>query len=179
MGCSRHTSWQIGSAESSTVRTTNIYPFPKMLPDRALGSGEGSPSRSARWAGVGHGQAAGSQAQQDEGADRGAGLRAVVLAQLLPGLQPHRRGVLQDQGDTTQGVCQDSRDPTRSVGRSVVRDQLTGCPGILRARRLPSYGSTTMKRAVDQDSTRGTFAFSTGPAGHRGPEGLQGQVGEG
>src|SRR5215203_327850 len=37
MGCSRHTSWQIGSAESSTVRTTNIYPFPKMLPDRALG----------------------------------------------------------------------------------------------------------------------------------------------
>src|SRR5215203_6988069 len=38
MGCSRHTSWQIGSAESSTVRTTNIYPFPKMLPDRALDS---------------------------------------------------------------------------------------------------------------------------------------------
>src|SRR5215217_7156860 len=36
-GCSLLTSWPSESAESSTVRITNIYPFPKMLPDRALG----------------------------------------------------------------------------------------------------------------------------------------------
>jgi hypothetical protein len=35
-GCSRLTSWRIGSAESSTVRITSTYPLPKMLPDRAL-----------------------------------------------------------------------------------------------------------------------------------------------
>jgi hypothetical protein len=56
-------------------------------------------------------------------------------------------GLLQDQRDTTQGVRQNSRGPARSAGRSVIRDQLTGCPRILRARRLPSYRSTTMKPA--------------------------------
>src|SRR5215216_6263234 len=38
-GCSRLTSWQIGSAGSSTVHITSTYPLPKMLPDRALGAG--------------------------------------------------------------------------------------------------------------------------------------------
>ena len=75
------------------------------------------------------------------------GCEFVVLAQLFPGLQPHRRGLLQDQGNPTQGVCQDSRGPHRSARRSVIRDQLPGCLGILRARRLLSYRSTTMKRA--------------------------------
>jgi hypothetical protein len=31
------TSWQIGSARHSDVGTTSISPFPKMLPDHALG----------------------------------------------------------------------------------------------------------------------------------------------
>src|SRR5215212_1427735 len=61
---------------------------------RSLSCGAGPPSRSARRAGADHGEAAGSQAEQDEGADRAEGLRVVVLAQLLPGLQPHRRDVL-------------------------------------------------------------------------------------
>jgi hypothetical protein len=33
-----------------------------------------------------------------------------------------------------------------------LRDQPPGCPGILRARRLPFYGSTTMKHAVGATS---------------------------
>jgi hypothetical protein len=36
------TSWPSGSARHSGVRTTSIYPFPKMLPDRALGTGASS-----------------------------------------------------------------------------------------------------------------------------------------
>src|SRR5215216_7360814 len=35
-GCSQLTSWPSGSVGSSTVRITSTYPFPKMLPDRAL-----------------------------------------------------------------------------------------------------------------------------------------------
>ena len=31
------TSWPSASARHSGVRTTSIYPLPKMLPDRALG----------------------------------------------------------------------------------------------------------------------------------------------
>src|SRR5829696_6422505 len=75
-------------------------------------------------------------------------MQALVPAQLLPGLQPHRGGLLEDQGDRTQSLRQDSRGPARGAGRSIVRGQLPGCLGVLRARRLPSYGSTTMKRAV-------------------------------
>jgi DDE superfamily endonuclease len=78
-------------------------------------------------------------------------LGAPVPAQLLPGVQPHRGGLRQDQGDRTQSLRQDSRGPARGVGRSIVRGQLPGCPGVLRTRRLPSYGSTTMKRAVESD----------------------------
>src|SRR5215208_3721050 len=38
MGCSRLTSWPSGFVGSSTVRITSTCPFPKVLPDRALGS---------------------------------------------------------------------------------------------------------------------------------------------
>ena len=47
------------------------------------------------------------------------GCELVVLAQLLPGLQPHRRGLLQDQGDPTQGLCQDSRGPVEAMGQAL------------------------------------------------------------
>ena len=80
----------------------------------------------------------------------GRGLKLLYLPSYSPDYNPIEEGggLLQDQGDPTQDVCQDSGDLARSAGRSVIRDQLAGCPGILRARRLPSYGSTTMKRAV-------------------------------
>src|SRR5215211_5600779 len=71
-----------------------------------------------------------------------------VPAQLLPGLQSYRGGLLQGQADPTQGLCQDTRGPAGGAGRSIIRGQLLGCPGILRARRLPSCGSITMKYAV-------------------------------
>jgi transposase len=48
-----------------------------------------------------------------------------------------------------QGLRQDSRGPAGGAGRSIIRGQLLGCPGILRARRLPSCGSITMKYAVE------------------------------
>src|SRR5215211_6682875 len=71
-----------------------------------------------------------------------------VPAQLLPGLQSYRGDLLQGQADPTQGLCQDTRGPAGGAGRSIIRGQLLGCPGILRARRLPSCGSITMKYAV-------------------------------
>src|SRR5215211_3081798 len=74
-----------------------------------------------------------------------------VPAQLLPGLQSYRGGLLQGQADPTQGLCQDTRGPAGGAGRSIIRGQLLGCPGILRARRLPSCGSITMKYAVRTD----------------------------
>ncbi len=66
----------------------------------------------------------------------------------------HRGGFLQDQGDPTQSLRPDSGGPGRGAGRSIIRSQLPGCPGILRARRLPSYGSITMKDAVGASSWR-------------------------
>jgi hypothetical protein len=39
--CWAPTSWPSASALLSTARTTNIYPFPKMSPDRALGAVHG------------------------------------------------------------------------------------------------------------------------------------------
>ena len=72
----------------------------------------------------------------------------------LPGYSPdynqsYRGGILEDQGDPAQSLCPDSsRGPARGVGRSIIRDQPPGCPGVLRARGLPFYGSTTMKHAV-------------------------------
>jgi hypothetical protein len=39
-GCSRLTSWLIGSAGPSIVRTTSTYLFTKMLPDRVLGQSD-------------------------------------------------------------------------------------------------------------------------------------------
>ena len=63
----------------------------------------------------------------------------------------------------------DAQLPTSSVSKST-------SPLASYCAHSPSGEGLTM---LDQDSTRGTFAFSTGPAGHRGPEGLQGQVGEG
>src|SRR5215211_8632529 len=71
-----------------------------------------------------------------------------VPAQLLPGLQSYRGGLLQGQADPTQGLCQDTRGPAGGAGRSIIRGQLLGCPGILRARRLPSCGSITMKWSI-------------------------------
>src|SRR5215212_3804471 len=75
-------------------------------------------------------------------------MRTGVPAFLLPGLQPDRRGVRQDQAPAAQGRGQDQGGLGRSDRGGAIRDQLTRRPGLLRACRIHSSGSATVKRAV-------------------------------
>jgi hypothetical protein len=71
-----------------------------------------------------------------------------TLTGLLPRLKPHRRSLRQDQGSTSQGPSQDQGDFGRSDRAGTICGYLRGRPRLLRACRIPSYGSPTVKRAV-------------------------------
>ena len=54
------------------------------------------------------------------------------------------------QGIVAQGRSQDTRNPGRGDRPSALCGQLPRCPGLFRACRIPSAGSTTVKRAVSR-----------------------------
>src|SRR5215217_5870206 len=76
-------------------------------------------------------------------------MRTYVFAVLLAGLQPHRRGLLQDQGSATGCAGSDASDPGRGDGTSALDSNNPRRHGLLRALRLSSSSrSATVKRAV-------------------------------
>src|SRR5215217_1511381 len=86
--------------------------------------------------------------QTHQGVDRAARLRAAVFTGLLSGLQPHRRGVCQDQEPASQSGSQEQRGIGRGHSSGAICDHSRRCPGLLRACRIPSDRSATVKRAV-------------------------------
>src|SRR5918993_213867 len=89
---------------------------------------EGPRARPARGTDSGDGQARGAPAQEDRGAHRGQGLRTLVPAFLLPGLQSHRRGLRQDHAPAARGRGQEQGDTPRSDRRRALSGKRGGRP---------------------------------------------------
>src|SRR5918998_4603199 len=75
-------------------------------------------------------------------------MRALVPAFLLPRPQPHRGGLRQDRAPLTRGLRQDQGGVAGGDRGGALGDQRPRRPGLLRACRIPSGGSPTVKRAV-------------------------------
>src|SRR5215212_6067711 len=73
---------------------------------------------------------------------------AHLPAVLLSGLPPNRGGLCQEQEPPSQGRSQDQRGIGRSDRRGTIHGYHSGRSGLLRACRIPYYGSTSVKRAV-------------------------------
>jgi hypothetical protein len=84
----------------------------------------------------------------------GRGLELLYLPGYSPDYNPTLRRPSPRSRRFYAGPASGLASPARGAGRSIVRGRLPGCPGVLRARRLLSYGSTTMKRAVGLDVHR-------------------------
>ena len=98
----------------------------------------------------------------------------VLVMDSLPAHKPNRvRGMIEERGlellylpsyspdynpieeafskikEILRRACARTREALlEALGEALIRGQFPRCPGILRARRLPYYGSTTVKRAV-------------------------------
>src|ERR671913_658010 len=62
--------------------------------------------------------------------------------------KPHRKGVRQDQEPAAQGRSQEQGDFIRCDRRGAICHHCRRRPGLLRACRIPFFGSPTVKRAV-------------------------------
>ena len=73
-----------------------------------------------------------TQAEEGEGAHRGEGLRAHLLAVLLSGSQPHRRGPLEDKAQPQEDLRPYQGAPDRGDGSSTTGSRKRpGCAGLL------------------------------------------------
>jgi hypothetical protein len=82
------------------------------------------------------------------GVDQAARMRAAVLAGLLSGLRPDRRGVRQGRAPLSQGRGQDESGFGKCDRSSALGGKRPRRPALFRACPIPHYGSPTVKRAV-------------------------------